>query len=74
MLYRGFHLLSCVVYDRVAQISPTEWIICGGMETEQYVSRKAYLLTYDPIVGSIKKNESNSSIKIVDDLIIYRKC
>ncbi len=55
----------------IAQISPTEWIICGGMETEQYVSRKTYLLTYDPIVGSIKKNASNSSIKIVDDLIIY---
>ncbi len=55
----------------IAQISPTEWIICGGMEAEQYVSRKTYLLTYDPVVGSVKKDHSNSRIKIVDNVIIY---
>lgn len=36
----------------IAQISPTEWIICGGMETEQQVSAQTYRLQYDPIVGA----------------------
>lgn len=39
------------------QVSPISWIICGGMETNQSVSNRTFLLTYDPIVGgTIEKN------------------
>lgn len=43
----------------IAQISPTEWIICGGMEAEQHVSAKTYRLQYDPIVGSTHELKNN---------------
>ena len=48
----------------IARISPTEWVICGGMEADQYVSRKVYRLTYDPLVGGLTSEESD--IQIVD--------
>src|SRR5690606_4432446 len=41
------------------QVSPTEWIICGGMESGQIVSNKTYLLVYDPITGSIPEMNVN---------------
>lgn len=44
------------------QISPTSWVICGGMESGQQVSDKTYLLEYDPIVGSVRDNSLNPSI------------
>lgn len=50
----------------IAQISPTKWVICGGMEADQYVSRKTYLLTYDPLVGNLQKEEKSHEIKIID--------
>jgi hypothetical protein len=38
------------------KVSSTSWIICGGMEAGQLVSDKAYLLTYDPVVGGIDES------------------
>lgn len=35
----------------IGQVSPTSWIICGGMEDEQLVSDRTFLLEYDPSVG-----------------------
>jgi hypothetical protein len=63
----------------IAQISPTEWVICGGMEADQYVSNKTYLLTYDPVVGGLDVNENNIQVidftvqnaSIYDNLAIY---
>lgn len=43
----------------IAKVSATEWIICGGMETNQQVSDKAYLLTYDPIIGGLDESQWN---------------
>ena len=40
----------------IAQITPTSWIICGGMETGQTVTNRAFLLEFDPQVGSVKDN------------------
>jgi hypothetical protein len=37
----------------VAQISDTEWIICGGMNENQAVTNRAFLLTYDPVTGGL---------------------
>ena len=34
-----------------AQLSPTSWVICGGMESGQQVSNRAFLLEYDPVAG-----------------------
>ena len=39
------------------KVSPTSWVICGGMEAGQLVSNKAYLLTYDPVVGAISEKQ-----------------
>jgi len=39
-----------------AQISDTEFIICGGMELDQKVTERAFLLTFDPL-NSIQENE-----------------
>ena len=41
----------------VAQISPTEFIICGGMTPGQVVTDSAFLLTYDPVIGSIGETQ-----------------
>jgi hypothetical protein len=55
----------------IAQISPTQWVICGGMETDQYVSRKTYLLTYDPVVGGITSESTfENAVQIVNRQII----
>ena len=35
----------------IGQVSPTSWIICGGMEEDQLVSDRTFLLEYDPSVG-----------------------
>ncbi|CAG5086276.1 T9SS type A sorting domain-containing protein [Parvicella tangerina] len=37
----------------IAKIASNQWIICGGMESNQQVSNKTYLLTYDPIIGGL---------------------
>ncbi|NOQ71644.1 MAG: hypothetical protein GQ574_06570 [Crocinitomix sp.] len=57
----------------IAQISPTEWIICGGMEAEQYVSNKTYLLTYDPVVGSLNEVNSEFEIKLINRQVIIEQ-
>lgn len=41
----------------IAQISDTEWIICGGMTSGQEVSNRTYLITYDPVVGGVMEEE-----------------
>jgi hypothetical protein len=40
-----------------AQVSPTEWIICGGMDENQKVTNRTFLLTYDPITGGVDSSE-----------------
>ncbi len=54
-----------------AQISATEWIICGGMEDNQQVSDRTFLLTYDPVVGSVSESE-NETFQIVNRKIISK--
>ncbi len=58
----------------VAQISSTEWIICGGMDENQKVNNRTFLLTYDPITGGLFNNElSNPYVYnrwIISDKII----
>jgi N-acetylneuraminic acid mutarotase len=44
----------------IAQITPTSWIICGGMETGQTVTNRAFLLEFDPQVGGIGENLKES--------------
>jgi len=39
----------------VAQVSPVSWIICGGMNENQQVTHRTFLLTYDPITGSVNE-------------------
>jgi hypothetical protein len=39
------------------QVSPTSWIICGGMMGAQEVVDRAFLLEYDPIVAGISNEE-----------------
>jgi hypothetical protein len=48
----------------VAQTSPVSWIICGGMNENQQVTNRTFLLTYDPITGGIKNNDNNNNIKV----------
>lgn len=43
----------------VAQLSPTSWIICGGMNQNQEVTNRTFLLNYDPITGNL-----NSKMKV----------
>lgn len=45
----------------VAQISATEWIICGGMDENQKVSNRTFLLTYDPVTGGITNNKQSNT-------------
>lgn len=52
------------------QVSPTEWIIAGGMESGQQVSDKTYLLTYDPITGSTPSYEKPHYSLINGKLIV----
>ncbi len=53
-----------------AQISPTEWIICGGMEAYQSVTNRTFLLTYDPVVGSLE--EHRETFDIIHHLLIVK--
>jgi hypothetical protein len=41
----------------IARISPTKFIICGGMEAGQQVTNRAFELEYDPIAGGIEESE-----------------
>lgn len=35
------------------QVTPTSWVVCGGMQDGQQVSTRTFLLAYDPITGSL---------------------
>ncbi len=39
------------------QVSPTSWIICGGMMGAQEVVNRAFLLEYDPVVAGVQDND-----------------
>lgn len=57
----------------IAKIGPTQWIICGGMEEEQIVSKKTYLLTYDPIVGGLSESKTiQTKIQIIKNQVIAK--
>ena len=40
----------------MAQISPTSWILCGGMMEDQEVSNRVFLLEFDPSVSISEHN------------------
>jgi len=48
----------------IAQITPTSWIICGGMESGQQVTNRSFLLEFNPLVGSVSDN-------FVEEITIY---
>jgi hypothetical protein len=48
----------------IGQVSSTSWIICGGMEDGQQVSKRTFLLAYDPLVGGLINEEFE--IKVID--------
>jgi N-acetylneuraminic acid mutarotase len=54
----------------VAKITPTSWVICGGMNENQQVTNRTFLLTYDPITGGINSNDNKTSIYIYNREII----
>lgn len=41
----------------IARISDTDWIVCGGMQSNQEVSNSTFLITYDPVVGSVEESD-----------------
>jgi hypothetical protein len=43
----------------IAQVSATEWIICGGMDENQKVTNRTFLLTYNPVTGSVIEKEDD---------------
>ena len=45
----------------IAQVSTTSWIICGGMNENQAVTNRTFLLTYDPITGGMNEREHSKS-------------
>ena len=52
--------MPLILILKIAQITPTSWIICGGMETGQTVTNRAFLLEFDPQVGSVEDNLKES--------------
>lgn len=50
-----------------AQVSPTSWIICGGMEADQVVSSRTFLLELDPSVGV---NEETSCVSFIANSLV----
>ena len=48
----------------IAQVSPTSWIICGGMESGQQVTNRSFLLEFDPQVGGVGDN-------LTEKIILY---
>ena len=70
--YEGFDSPFSVMDMRgIAQISSTSWIICGGMNENQSVTNRTFLLNYDPITGGTI--EQNTSKIYVHNHIIYSK-
>ncbi len=70
----------------VGQVSPTSWIICGGMMGAQEVTDRAFLLEYDPIIAGVNDQKEDdwilspnpasdvirfSNLKPVNELEIY---
>ncbi|MCB9225043.1 MAG: hypothetical protein R2780_05395 [Crocinitomicaceae bacterium] len=49
------------------QISPTEWIICGGMISGQEVSKSTFKLTYDPVTGNFEELANNKPTFYLQD-------
>jgi len=45
------------------QVSATSWVICGGMEDGQEVSKRTFLLEYDPVTGSMDEEEISVWLK-----------
>ncbi|MEO9534021.1 MAG: hypothetical protein ABJG68_03415 [Crocinitomicaceae bacterium] len=54
----------------IGKVSPTSWIICGGMEDGQVVSKRTFLLEYDPITGGFE-DFKNPEFKIIDRHLIF---
>jgi N-acetylneuraminic acid mutarotase len=72
--YSGFALWEDLVADQgvmdlrgIARVSDNSWIICGGMEANQLVSNKTWLLEYDPSVSLEVQSVVNSSAMYAND-------
>ena len=48
----------------VAQTTPTSWVICGGMNENQEVTNRTFVLTYDPITGGVAEGDDLGSIYV----------
>jgi len=48
-----------------AQIASNQWIICGGMEANQTVSARTFLLEYDTLAASLLENKN------ADEVLVY---
>jgi N-acetylneuraminic acid mutarotase len=46
----------------IAQVTPTSWIICGGMESGQAVTNRAFLLEFNPQAGDVGNNLTDSIV------------
>ena len=68
--YEGYGAPYSVMDLRgVAQISNTSWIICGGMDENQAVTNRTFLLNYDPITGGIQNKKISNTY--VQNSLIY---
>lgn len=45
----------------IAQIAPTSWIICGGIETGQAVTNRSFFV-FDQQVGGVRNNPQESIV------------
>ncbi len=64
----------------IAQITSTSWIICGGMNENQAVTNRTFLLTYDPITGSVTEKSNSTTFiynknihtnYVIEEAILY---
>jgi hypothetical protein len=46
----------------IMRITPTSWIICGGIKTGQAVTNRSFLLDFDPQVGGVRNNFTESIV------------
>jgi Kelch motif len=70
--YEGISPFGVMDLRGNGQVSTTDWIICGGMESGQVVSNKTYLLTYDPVTGGVSELGTQApAFKIVNRELIF---
>jgi hypothetical protein len=56
----------------IARVSDNSWIICGGMEANQVVSNKTWLLQYDPSTSINNPIKSNLQVFYSENVLSIR--